>query len=167
MTTSFTLAETHHATRQTVSPRPIFARLGAKLMTLLVAASLVFGSAAPSMADKRGDDLAKALAAALILGAILNGIDNNNDKAREPVDPRPNHSWGGHGSKRVPSACAIEVDGKRGRTATVYTESCLRDYGFKYRLPNCGYSVRIYGKRDRVYSEQCLADAGFRTRSRR
>jgi hypothetical protein len=117
---------------------------------------LVLGSAAPSFADKQSDDLAKALAAALLLGAVINGIDNNNDRHKPRHPPEPVRQ------KRVPSVCAIEIDSDRGRSVTVYTESCLRDEGFR-RLPNCGRSVRIYGQRDRIYSDQCLRDAGYRT----
>ena len=165
MTMSFTLAETQYANRHTNARRPILAKLGARLMTILMAASLVFASAVPSMADKRGDDLAKALAAALSLGASINGIDNN--KPKPPAYNEPNYGGSGHGGKRLPSSCAIEIDSNRGRAVTVYSESCLRREGFNYRLPDCARSVRIYGKRDRVYSEQCLRDAGFRTRGRR
>ena len=44
----------------------------------------------------------------------------------------------------------------------MYSESCLLDEGFNYRLPDCARPIRIYGQRDYVYSEQCLRDAGFR-----
>ena len=62
----------------------------------------------------------------------------------------------------MPNICAIEIDSDQGYPVTVYSENCLHDEGFDYRLPNCGRSVRIYGERDRIYSAQCLRDAGFR-----
>lgn len=146
------LAETHlDQTKRAVPARKAGALLRG-LTAATVAVSVMLASAAPSYADKKGDDLAKALAAALIIGAIVNGIDNSKPKpAPEPVR-----------QKRVPSVCAIEIDSDHGRSVTVYTESCLRDEGFR-RLPDCGRSVRIYGQRDRIYSAQCLRDAGYRT----
>lgn len=150
--TSEILAETHLAQTVRAAPSFGFGRLLRGLTAITVAASLVMGSAAPSFADKRGDDIAKALAAALIIGALVNGVDNNKPRVKpEPI--RQN---------RVPATCAIEIDSDRGGAVTVYTESCLRDEGFR-RLPDCGRSVRIYGQRDRIYSEQCLRDAGYRT----
>ena len=149
------LAETHHALARRSAVKPA-GRFWRGLTALTVAASLVLASAAPSFADKQGDDLAKALAAALLLGVVINGIDNNNDRNKPRHAPDPVRQ------KRVPSVCAIEIDSDRGRSVTVYTESCLRDEGFR-RLPNCGRSVRIYGQRDRIYSDQCLRDAGYRT----
>lgn len=150
------LAETHLDLTRRASPGPRKWAFGRSLTALTVAVSLVVGSAAPSFADKKGDDLAKALAAALLLGAVINGIDNNNDRHKPKPAPEPVRQ------KRVPAVCAIEIDSESGRSVTVYTESCLRDEGFR-RLPDCGRSVRIYGQRDRIYSEQCLRDAGYRT----
>lgn len=156
------LAETHHAlARRAVVAKPV-GRFWRGLTAVVVALSLVAGSAAPSFADKKSDDIAKALAAALLLGAVINGIDNNNDRHKPRPAPAPEPLR----QKRVPSVCAIEIDSDRGRAVTVYTESCLRDEGFR-RLPDCGRSVRIYGQRDRIYSEQCLRDAGYRTGGRR
>jgi hypothetical protein len=146
------LAETHLDQTKRATPSRKTGAFFRGLTAATVAMSVMLASAAPSYADKKGDDLAKALAAALILGAIVNGIDNNKPKpAPEPVR-----------QKRVPSVCAIEIDSDHGRSVTVYTESCLRDEGFR-RLPDCGRSVRIYGQRDRIYSAQCLRDAGYRT----
>lgn len=181
---SETLAETIHAsnrraavaaqrvqTQAAANPRAsLTKRLAGGIVTLLVAGSLVLGSAAPSLADKAGDNLAKALAAALLIGTIANSIDNKNDRNRAEADWNRNHPRKGEYSRnrygRVPANCAIEIDSNRGGV-TVYTESCLRREGFGYRLPDCARSVRIYGKRDRVYSAQCLAEAGFRVNDRR
>lgn len=179
---SETLAETIHATNRAASgqiekvaaPRLSLAkRMTTGLVTLIVAGSMVLGSAAPSLADKQGDNLAKALAAALVIGAIANSIDNNNDSYNDNVyradvqGGRHDDSFPGrHSTARVPRECAVRIESRGGRS-TVYTESCLRRQGFNYRLPNCARSVRIYGKRDRVYTEQCLASSGFRFNGRR
>ncbi len=156
-----------------------------KLMTGLTAAALALtllaAAAVPARADRASDNLAKALAAALVIGAIVNGIDNNNDRV-EVRDRGQNDGWDngrdqdwqnrdwrdgrGHSHKygrqpRVPQACAFRLKGKHSRSALVYSERCLRQQGFTYRLPDCGHSLRVQGKRDRVYSEQCLIGAGF------
>ena len=171
---SETLAETAHVTRDTAPQnpviRPMLRRIGKPVIGAVLAASLVFGSASHSLADKRGDDIAKVLGAALILGLIINNVDKSKAKAKPtPVPqprpqpkPKPQHS----AVPRVPSQCAISIDSNSGRAVTMYSESCLRDTGFNYRLPDCARPMRIYGQRDNVYSEQCLRDAGFRISGR-
>ncbi len=159
---SETLAETLMSRRGT-SAAPALSRAIRKLMTGLTAAavalSLLAVAAVPARADKRGDDLAKALAAALILGAIVNGIDNKGSHHPKPQPPQPKPNPVKH--PRVPSVCAIEIDSQQQRNVTVYSENCMREEGFNYRLPDCARNIRIYGERDRVYSAQCLRDAGF------
>lgn len=155
---SETLAETHFALRSRAVPKNPIKSLMGGLTALAVAASLLMASALPSHADKKGDDLAKALAAIIIIGTIANNIDNKNDAKKRPHHPKPQPAK----HPRVPGVCAIEIDSNAGRPVTMYTESCLREEGFNYRLPNCARSVRIYGQRDRVYSAQCLRDAGFK-----
>ncbi len=168
---SETLAETVHALRD-ARAKPVFAmkRHGNRLMAALVALSMLAASATPSHADKRGDDLAKALAAALAIGLVVNAIDKNNKKHTTPAPapqpypyphhprptPQPIHQ------PRVPAACAIEMDSSNYGTVRMYPERCLRSEGFNYRMPDCGRSVRIYGQPDWVYSEQCLRESGFR-----
>ena len=168
---SETLAETVHALRD-ARAKPVFAlkRQGNRLMAALVALSMLAASATPSHADKRGDDLAKALAAALAIGLVINAIDKNNKKHTTPAPapqpypyphhprptPQPIHQ------PRVPAACAIEMDSSNYGTVRMYPERCLRSEGFNYRMPDCGRSVRIYGQPDWVYSEQCLRESGFR-----
>lgn len=168
---SETLAETVHALRD-ARAKPVFAlkRQGNRLMAALVALSMLAASATPSHADKRGDDLAKALAAALAIGLVVNAIDKNNKKHTTPAPapqpypyphhprptPQPVHQ------PRVPAACAIEMDSSNYGTVRMYPERCLRSEGFNYRMPDCGRSVRIYGQPDWVYSEQCLRESGFR-----
>lgn len=154
---SETLAETHFALRSRAVPKNPIKSLMGGLTALAVAASLLMASALPSHADKKGDDLAKALAAIIIIGTIANNIDNKNDAKRHPK-PQPQPAK----LPRVPGVCAIEIDSNAGRPVTMYSESCLREEGFDYRLPNCARTVRIYGQRDRVYSAQCLRDAGFK-----
>ena len=160
---SETMAETHFALRggKAITVNNSLKRLMNGMTALAVAASLVLASAAPSHADRRGDNLAKALAAAIVLGLIVNNAGKgkgNAHPAPPPLPPKPvpvKHP-------RVPGVCAIEIDSDEGNAVTVFSESCLRDEGFDYRLPDCARSVRIYGQRDRVYSAQCLRDAGFR-----
>lgn len=130
------------------------------LATLLtggaVALTLILGAAMPAKADKK-DDLAKALIGALIVGAIVNELDA---KPRPQPEPEPVKS------RRVPSVCAISIDGAD-RSVTLFSESCLRREGFDHRLPRgCANSARIFGRDDRVYSAQCLRDAGFRVSGR-
>ena len=128
------------------------------MTALAVAASLVLATAAPSHADKRGDDLAKALAAAIVLGLIVNNVKKNKPAPAPAPVPHPQPVK----KPRVPGVCAIEIDSDDGYPVVVYSESCMRDEGFDYRLPDCARSVRIYGQRDRIYSAKCLRDAGFR-----
>jgi hypothetical protein len=119
--------------------------------------ALVLGAAMPAKADKK-DDLAKALIGALVIGVIVNEL---NDKPKPPVvvqEPvlEPVRQ------KRVPSVCAISIDGAE-RSVSLYSENCLRREGFDARLPRgCANDARIFGRDDRVYSAQCLRDAGFR-----
>ncbi|MBA3911266.1 MAG: hypothetical protein C0524_15685 [Rhodobacter sp.] len=129
---------------------------GRRFATLLTGGALVLalvlGAAMPAKADKK-DDLAKALVAALAIGIIANEL---NDKPK-PVKVK---------QKRVPSTCAISIDGAL-RSVTLYSEACLRREGFDRRLPRgCANDARIFGQDDRVYSEQCLRDAGFRISGR-
>jgi hypothetical protein len=121
-----------------------------------VALALILGAAMPAKADKK-DDLAKALIGALIVGAIVNELD---------AKPRPQPEPERVKSRRVPSVCAITIDGAE-RSVTLFPESCLRREGFDHRLPRgCANSARIFGRDDRVYSAQCLRDAGFRVTGR-
>lgn len=121
-----------------------------------VALALVIGAAMPAKADKK-DDLAKALIAALVVGAIAHEL-NDKPKPQPEVEPvkRP----------KVPSVCEISINGAE-RSVSLYSENCLRDEGFDYRLPRgCANSAKVFGRSDRVYSAQCLRDAGFRVSGR-
>ena len=161
---SETMAETHFALRSTPKSSPALAarnplkRLLGGMTALAVAGSLVLASAVPSHADRRGDNIAKALAAAIVLGLIVNNANKGNGRPAPAPVPKPEPVK----KPRVPSVCAIEIDSDQGNAVTVYSESCMRDEGFDYRLPDCARSVRIYGQRDRIYSAKCLRDAGFR-----
>lgn len=134
---------------------------GRRFATALTGAALVLalvlGAALPAKADKK-DDLAKALIGALVVGVIVNEL---NDKPKPPVvvqEPTPEPVR----QNRVPSVCAISIDGAE-RSVSLYPESCLRREGVTARLPRgCANQARIFGRDDRVYSAQCLRDAGFR-----
>jgi hypothetical protein len=116
--------------------------------------ALVLGAAMPAKADKK-DELTKALIAALVVGVIVNELDDTPKGRAEPVK-----------QKRVPSVCAISIDGAQ-RSVSLYSENCMRREGFHDRLPRgCSNDARIFGRADRVYSEQCLRNAGFRVSGR-
>jgi hypothetical protein len=120
-----------------------------------LALALVLGAAIPAKADKK-DDLAKALIAALVVGVIANEL--NADEKKAPKAPLVEPAK----SKRVPSVCAISIDGAQ-RSVSLYSENCLRREGFNQRLPrDCANGASIFGRDDRVYSAQCLREAGFR-----
>jgi hypothetical protein len=168
MNRSETLAETTLLTAHL--PRPSeqdSRRIGRRLVATVAAAATVLGLLAGSAIPARADngDLAKALAAIAIVGIIANEASKKRrqQQAHQPQpQPYPHHPPHPTRHPRVPSVCAIEISGNSG-TATVYGESCLRDEGFSYRLPQyCARSARIYGRNDRIYSDQCLRDAGFR-----
>ncbi|MES2142791.1 MAG: hypothetical protein V4516_00160 [Pseudomonadota bacterium] len=129
-------------------------RVWRSVIALVAGISIALGSVAPTFARGRNDDVAKAIAAAIVLGLIVKGLDKKRDRPRAEPEPvrRP----------RVPTACAIELDGAQ-RSVTVYPESCLKAEGFDYPLPrDCAKTARIYGRPDRVYGVQCLRSAGFR-----
>jgi hypothetical protein len=154
-------SKSHRIASQGVSETTLTGRRFAALVTGGAAAlALVLATAIPAKADKK-DDLAKALIAALVVGAIAHELNDRDKPAPAPAPvPEPVRN------KRVPSICAISIDGAD-RSVTLYPESCLRAEGFDYRLPRgCANSATIYGERDRVYSAQCLRDAGFRVSGR-
>lgn len=171
MNRSETLAETMVITRNLPratgrDARSISRRLVAVIAAGATALGLLASTAVPARAD--GDDLAKALAALAIVGIIANEAKQKRERERARAqqyhDPYayPHHKPQPTRHPRVPSVCAIEIAGNSG-TATVYGESCLREQGFNFRLPEyCARTARIYGRNDRIYSDQCLRDAGFR-----
>ena len=132
-------------------------RFAAMLTGAALVLALVLGAAMPAKADKK-DDLAKALIGALVVSVIVNEL---NDKPKPPVvQPEPVRQ------NRVPSVCAISIDGAE-RSVSLYSENCLHREGFDARLPRgCANDARIFGRDDRVYSAQCLRDAGFRLSGR-
>jgi hypothetical protein len=152
-------SKSHRVSSRGISESTLSARRFAAMLTGgAVALALVMATAIPAKADKK-DDLTKALIAALVVGVIAHELKDDKKPAPVPV-PEPVKS------KRVPSVCAISIDGAD-RSVTLYSESCLRGEGFEYRLPRgCANSATIFGERDRVYSAQCLRDAGFRVPGR-
>jgi hypothetical protein len=152
-------SKSHRIASQGITETTLSGRRFAAMLTGAAAAfALVLATAIPAKADKK-DDLAKALIAALVVGAIAHELKDKDKPAPLPV-PEPVKS------KRVPSVCAISIDGAD-RSVTLYPESCLRAEGFGHRLPRgCANNATIFGERDRVYSAQCLRDAGFRVSGR-
>lgn len=146
----------HGISETTLSGR----RFAAMLTGGAAALALVLATAIPAKADKK-DDLAKALIAALVVGAIAHELKDDKKPTPAPIpEPEPVRS------KRVPTVCAISIDGSD-RSVSLFSESCLRQEGFDYRLPRgCANNATIFGERDRVYSAQCLRDAGFRVSGR-
>ncbi len=162
MSVDFT-SRSHRIASRGISETTLSARRFAALLTGGAAAlAVVLATTIPAKADNK-NDLAKALIAALVVGAIAHELSDKDKPAPVPVplpEPEP------VSSKRVPSVCAISIDGAE-RSVTLYPESCLRAEGFKPRLPRgCANTATIYGERDRVYSAQCLRDAGFRVSGR-
>jgi hypothetical protein len=159
---SYTLAETVSVTRAmpSQSARPV-KRFMATVTAGVTALSMLVATAIPAHADRASDNLAKALVGALVIGAIVNSANRGHAQPAPPVEApvQVRHP-------RVPSACAIEISGKR-RDVTVYPERCLRREGFDARLPRaCAFEARIFGRPDRVYGEDCLRDAGYRVGGR-
>lgn len=135
-------------------------RFASVLTAGALALALVLGAAIPAKADRK-DDLAKALIAALVVGVIANELEAD-DKKKAPRSPLVEPV----STKRVPSVCAISIDGTQ-RSVSLYSENCLRREGVSGRLPRgCANDARIFGRDDRVYSTQCLRDAGFRVSGR-
>lgn len=169
MNRSETLAETMVITRNLPrptgrDPRSLSRRMVAMVAAAATALGLLASTAVPARADN--DDLAKALAALAIVGIIANEAKKSRERerarAQQHYNPYPHYKPQPSRHPRVPSVCAIEISGNSG-TATVYGESCLREQGFNFRLPEyCARTARIYGRNDRIYSDQCLRDAGFR-----
>lgn len=156
-------SKSHRVASRGISETTLTGRRFAAMLTGGAAAlALILATAIPARADKK-DDLTKALIAAVVVGVIANELKGKDRPAPTPVPvplPEPVKS------ARVPSVCAISIDGAD-RTVTLYPESCLRAEGFDYRLPRgCANGATIYGARDRVYSAQCLRDAGFRISGR-
>ena len=121
-----------------------------------VVLALVLGTALPARADRK-DDLAKALLGALVLGVIVNEL-TDKPRAAPVVIPPPVPAT----SRRVPTVCAISIDGSQ-RSVTLYPETGLRREGVQGRLPvACANTATVFGRKDKVYSAQCLRDAGFR-----
>jgi hypothetical protein len=144
------LAETTHGRSQSGEAMPLKRLLGGLTM-LAAAVALIAASAVPSHADRRSDNIAKVIVGALIVGAIVNEVQK--DKRKPPVHPVD--------SRRVPGACAIEIESaSQPRPVVVYGGTCLREYGLT-RLPACGRSATIYGRAERLYSPDCLRGAGF------
>lgn len=155
-------SRSHRIASRGISETTLSARRFAAMLTGGAAAlAVVLATTIPAKAEK--NDLAKALIAALVVGAIAHELKDRDKPAPLPIplpEPEP------VSSKRVPSVCAISIDGAE-RSVTLYPESCLRAEGFKPSLPRgCANTATIYGQRDRVYSSQCLRDAGFRVSGR-
>ena len=155
-------SRSHRIASRGISETTLSARRFAAMLTGGAAAlALVLATTIPAKAEK--NDLTKALIAALVVGAIAHELKDKDKPAAQPVPvPEPEPVT----SRRVPSVCAISIDGAE-RSVTLYPESCLRAEGFKARLPRgCANTATIYGQRDRVYSAQCLRAAGSRVSGR-
>lgn len=167
---SETLAETVRSQRIDLSSppqiRPALRRIGRALTSAVLATSLLIGSAAPSLADRRSDNFAKALGAALILGLALNAASKGQAAPAPAPQPQPQPQPQPRAeAPRVPAACAITLEGQAARAGVIYSGNCLRDEGFRH-LPDCARPMRLYGQRDQAYSARCLREAGYRTQSR-
>ncbi len=158
MTVSMTLAETAYVSRSVSAPfdKPHRSRLMALIIAGATALAMIAASAVPAQAERNNDAL-KALAAIAALALIAKAVKDNHHGNGHPRPPQ---------TRRVPAICAIEIGSGRG-SVTGYTERCLREEGFTYRLPTgCATAIRVYGRTDKFYPEQCLRQAGFVTRRR-
>lgn len=158
---SETLAETALLQARNATPRTS-ARLWKGLTMLAAAAAVVLTGTGPMKADEDSDNLAKIIVGGLIVGAIVNDMKRRDGDRPRYEDDDYYQSRDRHSRRRIPGECAITIDSRDSGRVTLYGGRCLRDYGFR-NLPDCGRSVRIYGKRDKLFSSQCLRRAGFRT----
>lgn len=137
--------------------------------TIAIAATalgLLTAAAVPAHASKTSDEFAKALAGIAALAIIANSIDRNQ---RSHVTPKPQPYYQPHPynppvvrTPVLPAVCALRSDGRR-RGEVLFSERCLKDQGFYYRLPqSCARNVHTRGRNDRVYPAWCLENAGFR-----
>lgn len=150
-----------------------------------VALAAVTASPAPAAADDK--DVLRALAGIAAV-AVIAGALQNQGRAQPvaraqpwlPVSPAPapryaepeprwddDRAWyddrsrDTRGGPRLPSVCAVEVDGPR--PATYYAETCLKREGVGYGLPRyCAQTIRSRDWQGRVYEGDCLRDAGYR-----
>jgi hypothetical protein len=149
-------------TRAEISASP--RRLGALITAGAAVLAIVLATALPARAAPDAEDLAKTLLGLAIIGAIASSIDDNdNDRGRgDRYKPAPTPPKRDKHAGRIPSSCAIQINGKK-RDAVVYSENCLRKSGVTKRLPyHCGTEAKIYGRWDTLFSAKCLRDAGFR-----
>ena len=140
-----------------------------RLMNIAVAATVSVGllasSAAPAMADRKSDNMLKALLGIAVLGAIIHETKKDRRPAPQPApQPYPPVVVVPDHRADLPRACVMKITGLRGEHMG-YGESCLIDYGYTTRLPrHCAHDTRINGRPDRIFATNCLADAGFRSR---
>lgn len=162
---SETLAETALLQGRTAAPRRS-ARLWKGMALLAAAVAVVVAGARPTLADEDSDNLAKIIVGGLIVGAIVNDMQHRDGDRPRYQDDDYYQTRDRHNRRRVPGECAITIDSRDSGRVTLYGGRCLRDYGLR-NLPDCGRSVRIYGKRDTLFSAQCLRRAGYRTNDKR
>jgi hypothetical protein len=152
------------------------------------AVALAAITAGPAPAAAKDKDMLRALAGIAAIAVIAGAIQQNQGRAQPvaraqswvPVTPAPapryadpeprwddSRAWSEdryqpvRGGPRLPSVCAVEVDGPR--PATYYAESCLRREGAAYGLPQyCAQTIRSQDWQGRVYEGECLRDAGYR-----
>lgn len=126
--------------------------------------SLLVTSAAPALADRKSDNMLKALLGIAVLGAIIHETKKDRRPAPPVVTPRPPVVVVPDYRADLPRACVVKITGLRGEHMG-YGESCLIDYGYNTRLPrHCAHDTFINGRPDRIFATNCLADAGFRAR---
>jgi hypothetical protein len=153
------------------------------------AVALAAVTAGPGPAAAEDKDMLRALAGIAAI-AVIAGALQNQGRAQQPVaraqpwvpvSPAPaapryaapeprwedSRAWSEdryqpvRGGPRLPSVCAVEVDGPR--PATYYAESCLKREGAGYGLPQyCAQTIRSRDWQGRVYEGECLRDAGYR-----
>lgn len=157
MTISMTLAETAYVSRtlRPTTKKPARSRFMAIFIAGVTAFAMIIASGLPARAERNNNDALKALAAIAAIALIAKAVKDNKRRHAPPVPVQ---------LPRVPGICAIEIGSGTG-SFTGFSERCLREEGFNYRLPQgCATNIRIYGRLDKFYPDQCLRDAGFDTR---
>lgn len=147
-----------------------------RITTAIAAAALALaGMTAAAVPARAGnDDLAKILLGVGTVFIISKALESNNERrsaGQAAIVGRDSHyydkpNYGDRNDGRyhrrapqVPAVCAIQI-GRKG--TTYYGARCLREEGFRARLPNrCETTMRTNRGARTVYDGTCLQRAGL------
>ena len=157
------------------APRALACVLGLSLafgstVAPVPASAQVFGQTQGRPSEQPGGDNTAAVLAALlafgIIGAIIDDDDDDDDGDRDRRDREDRDGRaeiGGRGGpdgrgRELSADCVRHVGGGQ----RVLTRACLKDRGFRGRLPDgCRADLDDRGRRHAVYDLRCLRDAGY------